>query len=115
MGMSVTVFFCCFVYFDSTIFIIVRRIHWLRSRAQTSRWKEEQQILTYEMQWTVRYFKHCSEKWELLHVAENITPGSRAYAHRQYVVWQDMAVKADKVFQLLTVDYISPLGLSCDK
>lgn len=42
----------------------VRRIHWLRARAQLMRWKEQVTLISYEMQWTVRYFSYMSHKWD---------------------------------------------------
>jgi hypothetical protein len=44
---------------------LVRRVHWLRARAQLMRWQEEVCLTNYEMQWTVRYFSHVSSKWNI--------------------------------------------------
>ena len=45
---------------------IVRRVHWLRARTQLMRWREQVTLTTYEMQWTVAYFRHISKKWVLM-------------------------------------------------
>jgi hypothetical protein len=49
----------------------VQRVHWLRARAQKARWQEEVTLLGYEMQWTVRYYMHMSERWQLGIMAPN--------------------------------------------
>ena len=40
-------------------------VHWLCACAQFMRWQEEVTLNTYEMQWTVRYFWHMSNRWDL--------------------------------------------------
>lgn len=44
---------------------IVRRVHWLRARAQLMRWQEQVKLIGYEMQWTVRYYLYKSQNWAL--------------------------------------------------
>ncbi|KAF9539539.1 hypothetical protein CPC08DRAFT_613590, partial [Agrocybe pediades] len=66
------------------------RVHWLRARAQADHWREECQLLTYEMQWTVRSFVQKSKLWLGLKNAHNggaLSPGARAYADRQSRTW----------------------------
>jgi hypothetical protein len=53
--------------------LTVRRVHWLRARAQLMRWKEEVTLTGYEMQWTVRYFQYQSQKWVKLSGTGTIT------------------------------------------
>ena len=55
-----------FIYvYTLLILCVVRRVHWLRARAQLMRWQEELTLTGYEMQWTVRYFLYMSRKWVL--------------------------------------------------
>ncbi|KAF8157790.1 hypothetical protein BJ912DRAFT_866730, partial [Pholiota molesta] len=89
----------------------VRRVHWLRARAQHERWREERTLVRYEMEWTVRYFLFKSKGW--LEAAENRrrspTLGATAYAHRQSASWRQLALKADRAFQINYRTYESPL------
>ncbi|KAF9552131.1 hypothetical protein CPC08DRAFT_647294, partial [Agrocybe pediades] len=90
----------------------VKRVHWLRARAQADRWREECQLLTYEMQWTVRSFVQKSKLWLVLKNAHNgsaPSPGTRAYADRQSRTWHAMAVLSDRDFRTINKNYISPL------
>jgi hypothetical protein len=91
------------------MFFIVRCVHWLRSQAQRNRWREEFLLVTYEMQWTVRYFLYDSQRWQSASRSENILPGPLAYANRQQALWHQLALRADKAFRSTNVDYISPL------
>ncbi|KAF8170801.1 hypothetical protein BJ912DRAFT_860947 [Pholiota molesta] len=88
-----------------------RRVHWLRARAQHERWREERTLVRYEMEWTVRYFLFKSKGW--LEAAENRrrspTLGATAYAHRQSASWRQLALKADRAFQINYRTYESPL------
>jgi hypothetical protein len=89
---------------------LVTRIHWLRARAQKDRWHEEVVLVTYEMQWTVRFFLHRTTKWEEAACTVAVSPGAKAYALRQAKMWKTLAESADKVFESTTCDYISPFG-----
>ena len=72
--------------------ILVFRVHWLRARAQRSRWAEELVLVQHEMGWTIAYYMHMATIWktrcdscanELQDVAD-ISRGQRAYANRLY-------------------------------
>jgi hypothetical protein len=89
--------------------LIVKRIHWLRARAQKNRWHEELVVVTYEMQFTVRYFLHKCKYWYDGAQSIDITPGSRAYALRQHAKWNRLAFIADSIFKTTTSQYMSPL------
>ncbi|KAF8218623.1 hypothetical protein L208DRAFT_1349431 [Tricholoma matsutake] len=54
----------------------VCRVHWLRSWAQSNRWKEELLLVTYKMQWTMHYFMYHSQKWCYALISDNTPPGS---------------------------------------
>ena len=42
----------------------VYRVHWLRAKAQKTRWIEELQCLLVEMESAVRYFRHQEKFWQ---------------------------------------------------
>jgi hypothetical protein len=110
--------FCYFVwYFYLTI--LVRRIHWLRARAQRMRWQEEVTLTTYEMQWTVRYFTHKSKFWSdalippagpaSLADVNAVDAGTLAYSKRKNSSWYQLALKSDRTFKIFNNAYKSPL------
>ena len=53
-------------------------VHWLRLQAQRNQWREEFLLVTYEMQWTVRYFIHHSQQWQSASESNNTLPGPLA-------------------------------------
>lgn len=81
--------------------ILVRRVHWLRGRAQYMRWKEEVTLVHYEMQWTVRSFVYRMTQWnDRQHGAEIVgSGGAAAYAARQAARWRMMATDANAAFK----------------
>lgn len=87
----------------------VKRVHWLRARAQYQRWREECILVGYEMQWTVRYFLNKSSLWKPSALPdadpEFATPGAAAYANRQATMWHRLALIADKSFKYYNVHY----------
>jgi hypothetical protein len=76
----------------------VQRVHWLRARAQSGRWNEEVLLVTYEMQWTIRYFLHQTQEWKHLRATKldsgNLAAGPAAYASRKAAMWQWLALTA---------------------
>ena len=87
----------------------VKRIHWLRARAKSGRWAEEVRLVTYEMQWTVRYFLHQADHWEK---AAAVSPDNReasAFAYRQRSIWFQLVSVADGVFAATNTSYQSPI------
>ena len=109
-----------------TILIIntVRRVHWLRARAQLMRWQEEVTLTGYEMQWTVRYFRYMSLKWVLpseLSTASTssrtgtvtgtpfLSAGAITYWNRKRTCWEGLMTKADRIFADCHPAYHSPL------
>jgi hypothetical protein len=89
----------------------VKRVHWLRARAQKDRWHEEVILVTYEMQWTVRYFLQRSKTWEAGAESVNVSAGAKAYALRQGSLWKNLADVADNVFKNTTHLYLSPYSI----
>jgi hypothetical protein len=89
-------------------------------------------FVTYEMQWTVRYFLHRSGKWtppqqssmgtddgsahaghtlvigSAGHI-QNLSAGAKAYANRQHTTWHRFALTADQAFQSANSNYYSPM------
>ena len=92
---------------------IVRRVHWLRGRAQLMRWREELSLTSYEMQWTVRFFLTQSKIWAdrstLLASQNSLNKGAYAYSKRKTLTWEKMAYKSDRSFSALNIAYKSPL------
>jgi hypothetical protein len=85
----------------------VRRVHWLRARAQMNRWTEECTLVKYEMEWTVRYFMYKSRLWPSAPMS--LAAGPAAYARRKAVMWDHMARDADRSFRSINANYKSPL------
>lgn len=77
------------------------------------RWQEEITLITYEMQWTVRYFAYKSKNWsEIARLsAADFSPsaGALAYAKRKMSSWQTHCVKTDRIFTIINNAYKSPL------
>jgi len=86
----------------------VKRVHWLRARAPKGRWHEEVILVTYEMQWTVRYFLHKSNKWEEGAHRPNVSPGAKAYALWQGKMWRTLANVTNMAFKGTKSQYMSP-------
>jgi hypothetical protein len=103
------------VVFTSSQYFIklfaVKRVHWLRARAQKMRWREECIILRYEMQRTVRFFLHKSTYWTqaLSPEGRELSPGAAAYAHRKVRMWCDLARYADQSYKNCNNHYQSVL------
>ena len=91
------------------IFFIVRCVHWLHSQPQRNQWREEFLLVTYEMQWTVWYFIHHSQRWQSASESNNTLPGPLAYANHQSASWYELALRADKAFRSTNANYISCL------
>lgn len=85
------------------------------------RWQEQVTLTTYEMQWTVRYFKHNRDSWDIPSSAgtgtsgidqvnsQSLSPGAVAYRARKRADWHDMMIKADSTFTKSNPAYQSPL------
>jgi len=86
----------------------VKRVHWLRARALNQRWHEEEILVEYEMQWTVRYFLYKCREWEAGRDKAAVA-GARVYAVRQARRWRQYAEAADNLFSRTTGHYLSPL------
>jgi hypothetical protein len=127
-------FYLLLLSFFETYLFTVRRVHWLRARAQLMRWQEQVKLVSYEMQWTVRYFFYKSQFWlispgiadvssssttgivtgssTVIHTGTGtspLTPGAIAYRSRQQALWLDLAMKTNQLFSRVNKAYQSPL------
>ncbi|KAF8164789.1 hypothetical protein B0H34DRAFT_670799 [Crassisporium funariophilum] len=92
---------------DPATLLEFKRVHWLRARALNHRWHEEVVLVTYEMQWTVRYFLHQCKQWQEGADDPDVSAGARSYAVRQVRRWRQFADGADLVFTRTTDHYLS--------
>ncbi|KIM39386.1 hypothetical protein M413DRAFT_74977, partial [Hebeloma cylindrosporum] len=92
----------------------VKRVHWLRARAQEMRWQEEVILVEHEMEWTVRYFLHKMDYWRAPPPPDREPPssGAAAYAARKCAMWHDLALYADKSFKNVNINYKSLFSLT---
>src|SRR5882762_11894904 len=44
----------------------VYRVHWLKAKSRRDRWREEELLLTSEMEWTELFFRHRASRWKNL-------------------------------------------------
>ncbi|KAF9492498.1 hypothetical protein BDN71DRAFT_1396630, partial [Pleurotus eryngii] len=72
------------------------RVLYLKSRALASRWREELLLVKYEMEWTVRYFKHNHDVW--VDRSSGSSPGAKAYARRKATQYLRQAQVAEGEF-----------------
>ena len=87
-------------------FHAVFRVHWLRAKAQKTRWIEELQCLQVEMESAIRYFRHQEQVWkgrgEI--IDSRSQPGHAAWAAKQSAMWCSMAIHAHSRFTTLLED-----------
>ena len=86
---------------------IVNRVHWIRARSQRDRWREENTLCGYEMQWTVRYYKYHAKLWQDRAIsAEGVgEAGQIAYCIRKSLMWSDFASAAETRFRVVNPRY----------
>jgi hypothetical protein len=70
------------------------------------KWSEELTLLKYEMEWTSRYFVHCSDEWVGRANDPDTDTGPKAYAARQSAQWMQMTSEAKRVFSAVNRDYV---------
>lgn len=88
----------------------VYRVHWLRAKAQKTRWIEELQCLQVEMGSAVRFFRHQERVWQENEeiIEPQSQPGYAAWAARQSAMWHSMAVQAESKFMTLLESHPPP-------
>ncbi|KAF9494656.1 hypothetical protein BDN71DRAFT_1590295 [Pleurotus eryngii] len=67
------------------------RVLYLKSRTLASRWREELLLVKYEMEWTVRYFKHNHDVW--VDRSYDSSLGAKAYAQHKAAQYLRQAQK----------------------
>jgi hypothetical protein len=80
---------------------IVYRISWLRAKARYTRWKEEHILVQHEMRWTVAWFDHRRNMWQMRYEEiedEASSDGLRCYALKQANLWQRLGETSRKMF-----------------
>ena len=88
----------------------VYRVHWLRAKAQKTRWVEELQCLQVEMESAIRSFRHQEQFWKEKHerIEPRTQPGHAAWAARQNAMWHSMATQAGSRFNDLLKSHPPP-------
>lgn len=97
---------CVLLYLQLPRFLIlgeVYRVHWLRAKAQKTRWIEELQCLQVEMGSAVRFFRHQDLFWQEKQalIESGSLLGHAAWAARQSTMWHSMAAMAEEKFTAL--------------
>jgi hypothetical protein len=75
----------------------VYRINWLRARVKKMRWDEEALLIKMEMDWTLTFFRHSTERWTQL--ASSASLGARCYAERKSDMYSGFASHAANLFE----------------
>ena len=88
----------------------VYRVHWLRAKAQKTRWIEELQCLQVEMESALRFFQHQERFWQEKQelIEPRSQPGHTAWAAKQSAMWHLMAMQADSKFSALLESHPPP-------
>ena len=88
----------------------VYRMHWLRAKAQKTRWIEEVQCLQIEMESAVRFFQNKEQFWQEKQrlIEPQSQPGHIAWAAKQSAMWHSMAIQADSRFNDLLTSHLPP-------
>jgi len=111
-GSVVECLFCLYSFsLKYLTFLVVRRVHWLCAWAQLKRWQEEVTLITYEMQWAVRFFVQKSHIWASASKISSlpVKASHAAYAKRQYDMWKQISMRANHAFSYINSAYKSPL------
>lgn len=84
-------------------FTAVYRVNWLRAKARYTRWQEEENLVSHEMQWTINWFKHQEVTWQKrmdsLQQSGQATSGLHCYAEKQRHLWSEFAVTSSNAFR----------------
>lgn len=87
---------------------LVYRVNFLRAQANHDRATEEVNIVIHEMDWTVRYFRYMSERWQT-RAASSSSAGHTCYALWQSAMWGKFASRADSAFATVQRNIPPPL------
>ena len=88
----------------------VYRVHWLRAKAQKTRWIEELQCLQVEMESAIRFFQYQENVWQEKErlIEPQSQAGHAAWAARQGAMWHSMAMQACSIFNDLLKNHPPP-------
>ena len=88
----------------------VYQVHWLRAKAQKTRWIEEIQCLQVEMESAVRFFQYQERFWQEKQelIDRRTQPGHAAWAARQNSMWHSMTTQAESRFNDLLKSHPPP-------
>ncbi|KAF8263350.1 hypothetical protein EI94DRAFT_1597819, partial [Lactarius quietus] len=81
------------------------RVHWLHTKAQFERWKEEEDSVHNEADWIPTYFHAKAECWKrrwMKNAAQGQLAGHEAYASRQIHIWEEMSLSSRKALTPIT-------------
>jgi len=87
---------------------LVYRVNWLRAKARVDRWLEEEALVKYEMQWTVKWFQNQANLWNRRSNREDgdLPLGHKSYSVKQEKIWNTFLRKASQRFGLhVPMDY----------
>ena len=95
---------------SSSKFNAVYRVHWLRAKAQKTRWIEELQCLQVEMESAIRFFQFQEKSWQEKRglIEPRSQPGHASWAARQSAMWNSMATQARSTFNDLLKSHPPP-------
>ncbi|EAU83220.2 hypothetical protein CC1G_11681 [Coprinopsis cinerea okayama7 len=85
------------------------RVNWLRAKSRAERWEEEHTLLTYEMDWVVRFFAYKQDQCRQWAAMKPESPGHNAYAMRQSEMWRLMCMNAQKAFLKTRQSVLNPV------
>jgi hypothetical protein len=83
---------------------IVYRVSWLRAKARYLRWEEEVRLIKLEMTWTVKWFRHQEERWNMRLDANGgggRDEGLNCYCNKQIVLWKALGDDTEHIFNSL--------------
>lgn len=81
--------------------LVVYRVHWLRAKAMRDRWKEEEELLKDEFQWTITFFNHMAQAWEHRSVQNQKEglKGPACYASRQQAIYSRLRDRCQAIWE----------------
>ncbi|KAH8096967.1 hypothetical protein BXZ70DRAFT_866835, partial [Cristinia sonorae] len=78
----------------------VARVSFLRAWARHERWKEEELLVSNEVDWVRRFFEHQKNAWHSRATGTG-TPGNQAYAARESEIWRGFMDQASDTLHRL--------------
>ncbi|KAF8206629.1 hypothetical protein K438DRAFT_1756006 [Mycena galopus ATCC 62051] len=75
------------------------RVNWLRAKARVARWREETEIVSKEMNWTISSFLYKRDQWRQRSDSCGTNAGCKAYADKQSHLWGEFATHGAEMFE----------------